>query len=108
MPLPRDNARHQQLLKVVAKGGGDVVFLGDSITERWQSTGAKVWREEFAPFKAVNLGVGGDQVGPGRKSVAFSVAYQSEERTLSEEDAARLRDAIVQRLGERYGAELRF
>jgi hypothetical protein len=25
----------------VARGGGDVVFLGDSITERWESTGAK-------------------------------------------------------------------
>ncbi len=37
----------------------------------------------------------GEQVGEGRKSVAFSVAYQSPERTLSEEDATRLRDAIV-------------
>jgi phenylalanyl-tRNA synthetase beta chain len=49
----------------------------------------------------------GDQVGPGRKSVAFSVAYQSAERTLTEEDATRLRDAIVASLAERYGAELR-
>ena len=63
IPLNRDNARHRQLLKLVAKGGGDVVFLGDSITERWESTGAKVWRETFAPLKAVNLGVGGDQTG---------------------------------------------
>jgi lysophospholipase L1-like esterase len=63
IPVNRDNARHQQLLKLVAKGGGDVVFLGDSITERWESTGAKVWKEAFAPLKAVNLGVGGDQTG---------------------------------------------
>ena len=49
----------------------------------------------------------GDQVGPGRKSVAFSVAFQSAERTLSEEDAARLRAAIVAALAERFGAELR-
>lgn len=61
--LPRDNARHKQLLKRVARGGGDVVFLGDSITERWDSTGAKVWREVFAPLHAVNLGAGGDQTG---------------------------------------------
>ena len=32
----------------------------------------------------------GDQVGEGRKSVAFSVAYQSAERTLTEDDATRL------------------
>jgi phenylalanyl-tRNA synthetase beta chain len=49
----------------------------------------------------------GEQVGEGRKSVAFSVAYQSDERTLSDEDAARLRDAIVRALAERFGAELR-
>jgi phenylalanyl-tRNA synthetase beta chain len=49
----------------------------------------------------------GDQVGPGRKSVAFSVAYQSAERTLTEEDATRLRDAIIAALAERFGAELR-
>jgi phenylalanyl-tRNA synthetase beta chain len=49
----------------------------------------------------------GDQVGPGRKSVAFSVSFQSPERTLSDEDAARLREAIVTALRERFGAELR-
>lgn len=63
IPLSRDNARHQQLLKRVAKSGGDVVFLGDSITERWESTGVKAWNEVFVPLKAVNLGVGGDQTG---------------------------------------------
>ncbi len=63
LPLNRDNARHRQLLKLMAKGGGDVVFLGDSITERWDSTGAKAWKETFASLKAVNLGVGGDQTG---------------------------------------------
>jgi phenylalanyl-tRNA synthetase beta chain len=49
----------------------------------------------------------GEQVGPGRKSIAFSVAFQSSERTLSDEDAARLRARIVEALGERFGATLR-
>jgi phenylalanyl-tRNA synthetase beta chain len=49
----------------------------------------------------------GDQVGPGRKSLAFSVTFQSSERTLSDEDAAALRDRIVTALRERFGAELR-
>jgi phenylalanyl-tRNA synthetase beta chain len=49
----------------------------------------------------------GEQVGTGRKSVAFSVAYQSPEGTLSEEHATRLRDVIVAALAERFGAELR-
>jgi hypothetical protein len=49
----------------------------------------------------------GDQVGHGRKLVAFSVVYQSADRTLTDEDAARLRNAIVDVLHEDFGAELR-
>jgi phenylalanyl-tRNA synthetase beta chain len=49
----------------------------------------------------------GEQVGEGRKSVAFRVAFQSAERTLSDEDAAALRERIVAVLGEKFGAVLR-
>jgi phenylalanyl-tRNA synthetase beta chain len=49
----------------------------------------------------------GDQVGEGRKSLAFSVVFQASDRTLSEEDAVRLRTAVVDALSERFGAQLR-
>jgi phenylalanyl-tRNA synthetase beta chain len=49
----------------------------------------------------------GAQVDPGKKSVAFAASFQSPERTLSDEDAARLREKIVAALAERFGAELR-
>jgi len=49
----------------------------------------------------------GEQVGEGKKSIAFSVAFQSPERTLSDEDAAALRRQIADALGERFGAVLR-
>jgi phenylalanyl-tRNA synthetase beta chain len=49
----------------------------------------------------------GDQIPDGKKSLAFSVAFQSPERTLSDEDAGRLRSLIVEALGQRFGAELR-
>jgi phenylalanyl-tRNA synthetase beta chain len=49
----------------------------------------------------------GEQVGEGKKSIAFSVAFQSPERTLSDEDAATLRQKIADALGERFGAVLR-
>jgi phenylalanyl-tRNA synthetase beta chain len=49
----------------------------------------------------------GEQVGEGRKSVAFAVAYQSAERTMTDADAIRLRDTIVALLKERFDAELR-
>src|SRR6185437_4807638 len=47
----------------VEKGDADVIFLGDSITQGWEGNGKKVWAEHFAPLKAVNLGIGGDQTG---------------------------------------------
>jgi phenylalanyl-tRNA synthetase beta chain len=49
----------------------------------------------------------GDQIPAGKKSLAFSVAFQSADRTLSDDDAARLRAAIVSELQSRFGAELR-
>ena len=49
----------------------------------------------------------GEQVGQGKKSIAFSVAFQSPERTLSDEDAAALRQKIADALAESFGAVLR-
>ena len=49
----------------------------------------------------------GEQVGEGRKSIAFNVTFQSAERTLSDGDAAALREKIVSALAQRFGAELR-
>ncbi|MEJ7790493.1 MAG: phenylalanine--tRNA ligase subunit beta [Gaiellaceae bacterium] len=49
----------------------------------------------------------GEQVGEGRKSIAIRLAFQSPERTLSDEDAAAIRQRIVTALAERFGAELR-
>jgi lysophospholipase L1-like esterase len=43
------------------EGEGDVIFLGDSITNGWK--GQKAWQEYFGAFKPVNLGIGGDQTG---------------------------------------------
>jgi lysophospholipase L1-like esterase len=59
----RDVPRHKEFLKRIEenRGAGDVIFLGDSITQGWE--GQKAWEEHFASFKPVNLGIGGDQTG---------------------------------------------
>jgi phenylalanyl-tRNA synthetase beta chain len=49
----------------------------------------------------------GEQIGAGRRSLAFRVAFGSAERTLTDEEAAVLRGRIVDALRERFGAELR-
>lgn len=62
-PLNRDIPRHKQFLEIVKKGEGDVIFIGDSITQGWEGNGKKAWAEHFAQFKPINLGIGGDQTG---------------------------------------------
>jgi len=49
----------------------------------------------------------GEQVGEGKKSVALAAAFQSPVRTLSDEDAARLRERVVAALHREFGAQLR-
>ena len=49
----------------------------------------------------------GDPIPAGKKSIAFAAAFQAADRTLSDEDAGRVRAAIVAALGVEFGAELR-
>ena len=49
----------------------------------------------------------GEQIGAGKRSLAFRVAFGSPERTLTDEEATELRSAIVKALADRFGAELR-
>lgn len=54
--------RHEQFLKIVEKGDGDVIFLGDSITQGWEGKDAKkTWDATFGPYKPINLGISGEQ-----------------------------------------------
>jgi phenylalanyl-tRNA synthetase beta chain len=49
----------------------------------------------------------GSQAGGERKSVALHLVFQSPERTLSDDDAATVRERVVAALAEEFGAELR-
>jgi phenylalanyl-tRNA synthetase beta subunit len=90
-------ALKQDLAFVVDEG----VLAGDLVAVARAAAGPEL--RDMRPFDVYR----GDQVGPGKKSIAFAVAFQSPERTLSDEDAARLRNRIVQALLERFGAVLR-
>jgi phenylalanyl-tRNA synthetase beta chain len=77
------------------------VAAGDLVAAAREAAGPEL--REMRAFDVYH----GPQVGEGRKSLAFSVEFQSPERTLSDEDAAALRKKIVDALAERFGAELR-
>ena len=49
----------------------------------------------------------GDQIGPGLKSLAYSLTYQAPERTLTDQDIAQVRQRILRRLEAELGARLR-
>jgi lysophospholipase L1-like esterase len=70
-PAPREPGwmrRHDGFVEIAKKGGVDVLFMGDSITDFWrrdqtdrQVGGKKVWDREFAPLHAANFGISGDR-----------------------------------------------
>jgi phenylalanyl-tRNA synthetase beta chain len=49
----------------------------------------------------------GDQIGPGKKSLAYSLAYQAPDKTMTDAEAAAIRNKIVKRLEQELGARLR-
>ena len=49
----------------------------------------------------------GEQIGAGRKSLAYSLTYQAPDKTLTDAEAAAIRNKIVKRLEQEVGAKLR-
>ena len=71
-PVPKEGnwtKRHEGFLAEAKKGGIDIVFIGDSITDEWRRApedkyprgGVNVWKKTFEPMKAANFGIGGDR-----------------------------------------------
>jgi phenylalanyl-tRNA synthetase beta chain len=80
---------------------GEDVLAGQLVDAAGEAAGPEL--REMRVFDVYR----GGQIPGGKKSIAFSVVFQSPERTLSDEDARELRERIVQALAERFGAELR-
>jgi len=87
----------QDLAFIVDEG----VAAGDLIAAARSAAGPEL--RELRVFDVYR----GEQIGPGKKSIALAAAFQSPERTLSDEDAAAIRERIVQELSNKYGAQLR-
>lgn len=66
VPATRDNpknwmARHEKFVAQASRGGVDILFLGDSITDFWRNRGSNVWNQYYAPRHAANFGISGDR-----------------------------------------------
>ncbi len=49
----------------------------------------------------------GEQIGAGKKSLAYNLTYQAADRTLTDKDATQIRQRIVKKLEQVFGARLR-
>jgi phenylalanyl-tRNA synthetase beta chain len=49
----------------------------------------------------------GEQIGKGKKSLAYSLTYQSADKTLTDNDVSQVRQRIIRRLDQELGAKLR-
>jgi lysophospholipase L1-like esterase len=63
-PVPRDPnwvKRHKGFVAEAQKGGIDILFMGDSITDFWRNRGSNVWNQYYAPRHAANFGISADR-----------------------------------------------
>ncbi len=63
-PVPRSGGparQHEEFVALAKKGGIDLLFLGDSITDFWRTRGKEVWDKNFAPLHAANFGISADR-----------------------------------------------
>ena len=63
-PSASDDAirRHDELCRRAPLEHPHIVFLGDSITQGWETAGSDAWDEYFAPLQSFNMGVFGDRI----------------------------------------------
>ena len=66
IPVPRTGSitnRQAEVLRraQVAPGNYDIEFIGDSITQGWETRGSNVWNQFYGQRKVINFGVSGDR-----------------------------------------------
>lgn len=77
-------------------------ITADQMADIIRETGGKLLKE----IKIFDV-YQGKQIKAGYKSVAFSLLYQAEDRTLTDEEVNGLHDRIEKKIAEKIGAELR-
>jgi lysophospholipase L1-like esterase len=66
IPVAREGSGYERFLhlnEVVQENQGeiDILFIGDSITQGWESAGSEVWNEFYGARRAVNIGISADR-----------------------------------------------
>lgn len=96
-PLPKYPALERDMALTV-----DKKILAGPILDTLRKTGGEIL-ERVELFDIYE----GDQIETGKKSMAFRLTFRAQDRTLKDEEANALFDAMVQEIETQYGALLR-
>jgi N-acetylglucosamine-6-sulfatase len=58
---PSFQMRHAAINRLSGRESVELVFLGDSITRRWEEAGSEVWRAYYGARRVANFGIDGDR-----------------------------------------------
>jgi phenylalanyl-tRNA synthetase beta chain len=96
-PVPAYPPALEDLAVIVDEG-----LAADRVKEVIQQGGGKTVTEVklFDVYR-------GEQIGPGKKSLAYSLTYQSPDHTLTDQELVQTRQRIIRRLEQELGAHLR-
>ncbi|HOJ76790.1 MAG TPA: phenylalanine--tRNA ligase subunit beta [Bacillota bacterium] len=96
-PLPKFPAVQRDLALVIAEE-----ITAESVINQIKEFGGELV-EEVKLFDVYQ----GEQVAPGQRSLAFSITYRSNERTLKDQEIIDLQAEILAKLNAKYGAIVR-
>ena len=96
-PLPKFPSTSRDIALIVR----DEVYVKD-IEDIIRANGAGLV-EDYKLFDVYK----GAQIEEGHKSIAYSITYRSKEKTLTDEDVAKVHDVILKELAENLNANLR-
>jgi phenylalanyl-tRNA synthetase beta chain len=99
-PAPSVSGYPPVLLDVALVAAEDVPSADLAVVLR---EGAGELLEEIRLFDVYT----GEQVGKGKRSLAYKLRFRAPDRTLTVDEATKARDAAIAAAGERYSATLR-
>lgn len=64
-------ARNEVINERARRGDVNLIFIGDSITQRWEENGKEIWDKYYADRRAMNAGIDGD----GTQTVLWRIVH---------------------------------
>jgi phenylalanyl-tRNA synthetase beta chain len=105
--LPRRPIRYRPLPRFPAVQRDLALVVSAEVTAEEVTRALQAMREPLLRGVMLFDVYTGDQVGAGRKSLAYTLLYQAEDRTLTDQEVNELHARIVERVRQRLGAAVR-